>query len=147
MNNSIYAEMFLRKKLPLVYKLISIMFILLITIIIIILNMDYFSIINTTGIIKEEDNNYYIRLVLEEKDVKYLIDNSYIVIDNKEMFYKIAEIDEELYNKDNKNYKIIYLKAKLDKEYKINNLNLKIKINKETKKIINYIIDYIKEGR
>ena len=145
MNNSIYSEIFLRKKIPLLYNLIAFMFLILIIIIIIILNMNYYSSIKTIGIIEELDNNYYLKLVIEDKEIKYLINNNYLYLEKEIYYYKIYKIDEELYSKNNKNYKIIYLKIKLNKEYKINNLNLNIKINKENKKIINYIIDYLRK--
>ena len=146
MNSSIYAEMFLRKKIPLLYKIISFLLLIIISLLIIILNMNYISIMNTVGMIKEIDNNYYIRLVIDNNDIKYLINNNYLYIENKIMNYKIQKIEEELYSDNNKNYKVIYLKVKLEKEYKINNLNLNIKINKEKKKILYYIIDYLKKG-
>ena len=145
MNSSIYKEMFLRKKLPFIYKFVFVLFTLIIIVIFIIINMNYTSIINTKGIIKSIDDSYYIALTIKEEDIKYLINNNSIYINNNNLYYKIHEIDENLYNNNNSNYKIVYLKAKLDKEYKINNLNVDIKLNKENKKIIYYIIDYLKE--
>ena len=132
----------MRKSLSITYKLVFILFLLIIIFVIVVLNINYYSTINTKGVINVLDNNYYVLINICEDDVSYVINNSYFKIDKKDIFYKIYKIDDDMYNS---NYKIIYLKAKLDKEYKINNLNLDIKIFKENKKIINYIIDYLKE--
>lgn len=146
MNSSIEAEIFMRKKIPIFYKLITILLILLVCILLFVLNLNYQTVIKTNAIIKEENNQYLIMLSLAEDDIKYVINNNYLKIDNVNYYYKVYSIDENLYVSDNlKNYKIIYLKSKLNKEYKINNLTFTVKINKENKKIINYIIDYFVE--
>ena len=146
MNSSIEAEIFMRKKTPIFYKLITILLILLVCILLFVLNLNYQTVIKTNAIIKEENNQYLIMLSLTEDDIKYVINNNYLKIDNVNYYYKVYSIDENLYVSDNlKNYKIIYLKSKLNKEYKINNLTFTVKINKENKKIINYIIDYFVE--
>ena len=146
MNSSIEAEIFMRKKTPIFYKLITILLILLVCILLFVLNLNYQTVIKTNAIIKEENNQYLIMLSLAEDDIKYVINNNYLKIDNVNYYYKVYSIDENLYVSDNlKNYKIIYLKSKLNKEYKINNLTFTVKINKENKKIINYIIDYFVE--
>jgi len=146
MNSSIEAEIFIRKKIPIIYKILSILIILLIAILIFILNLNYQSVIKTTGIIKEENNQYLLMLTINKDELKYIINNNYIKIDNSIYYYKVYRIDEDLYIDEKlKNYKVVYLKLKLSKEYKINNLAFTVKINKENKKIIDYVIDYLLE--
>jgi len=146
MNSSIEAEIFIRKKIPIIYKILSILIILLIATFIFILNLNYQSVIKTTGIIKEENNQYLLMLTINKDELKYIINNNYIKIDNSIYYYKVYRIDEDLYIDEKlKNYKVVYLKLKLSKEYKINNLAFTVKINKENKKIIDYVIDYLLE--
>lgn len=146
MNSSIEAEIFIRKKIPIIYKMITILTIILIVLVPIILNMNYQTIIKTDAIIKKEDSQYLIMLSIKEEDLKYVVNNNYIKLDNTTYYYKIYKIEEDLYLSQNlENYKIVYLKSKLNKEYKVNNLTLTAKINKNNKKIINYIIDYFME--
>lgn len=145
MNNGIYAEIFLRKSVPFIYKLVVIMFILIIICIVYILNIDYYSVINTKGVVKVIDNEYYLVISVKEDDVKYLVNGDYFMFNDKFVYYKIVDIDEDVYSDNNDNYRVIYLKAMLDKKYRVNNLNLDIRINRENKKIINYVIDYLKE--
>lgn len=146
MNSSIEAEIFIRKKIPIIYKMITILTIILIILVPIILNMNYQTIIKTDAIIKKEDSQYLIMLSIKEEDLKYVVNNNYIKLDNTTYYYKTYRIEEDLYLSQNlENYKIVYLKSKLNKEYKVNNLTLTAKINKNNKKIINYIIDYFME--
>lgn len=146
MNSSIEAEIFIRKKIPIIYKMITILTIILIILVPIILNMNYQTIIKTDAIIKKEDSQYLIMLSIKEEDLKYVVNNNYIKLDNTTYYYKTYRIEEDLYISQNlENYKIVYLKSKLNKEYKVNNLTLTAKINKNNKKIINYIIDYFME--
>lgn len=146
MNSSIEAEIFIRKKVSFIYYLITIVTILLIGLVLFILNMRYQSIIKTNVIIKEDNNQYFIMLNIHEDELKYVINNNYIKLNDVSFYYKVHHIDEELYvSKNLENYKVVYLKAKLNKEYKINNLTLTAKINKSNKKIIYYIIDYLTE--
>lgn len=146
MNSSIEAEIFIRKKISLIYQLITIIALLLIGLVLFILNMKYQSIIKTNAIIKEDNNQYLIMLNIYEDELKYVINNNYIKLNDESFYYKVYSIDEELYvSKNLENYKVVYLKSKLNKEYKVNNLTLTAKINKNNKKIIYYIIDYLKE--
>lgn len=142
--NSIYAEMFLRKSLSFSYKLLILLFVMFIISIIVILNLNYKSTLNVDGIVKQIDSNYYVVLNILDDDVKYVLDNNYFRVNDVNVFYKIYDIDEEIYSNSNANYRIIYLRANIDKKYKVNNLNLKIKLFKYNKKIISYIIDYLK---
>lgn len=142
MNSSINAEIFIRKKLSSIYKLVVLLFVIIFIIIVIILNTNYHSTISLKTKVSLIDNNYYVTTLIKEDNIKYLVNNNYLELDKKNIQYKIHEISEEYYQD---NYKIVLLKVKLDKKYKINNLNLIIKISKENKPIINYIIDYIKE--
>lgn len=143
MYSSIEKEIFLRKKIPIIYILISILIVIILISSIFILNMKYQSIIKTPFIIKEENNNFYITINIEEENIKYITNNNKIKLDNKVFYYKVSKIDNNLYiNTSLSNYKVVYLSSNLSKNYKINNYTSIAKINKEKKKIIEYIIDY-----
>ncbi|MBQ2873288.1 MAG: hypothetical protein IJE89_04755 [Bacilli bacterium] len=83
-----------------------------------------------------------IKLLVKLDDIKYLSNNNKLEVDNALYNYQIEKISEELYIDESfNNYKEIYLKIN-----GINNLNnyvYEIKIEKEYKKIIDYIIDYL----
>ena len=147
MMNSIEAEIFLRKEISIVYKIILFIFVLITCVTLIILNMNYYTYITLNGIVKEVDNNYVLVLETDKNNIKYITNNNIMSIDNKSYYYEIYKIDNELYISDNmKNYNIIYLKTNLEKKYLVNNLILKIKIKKDSKIILKYLEDYIKNG-
>lgn len=147
MMNSIEAEIFLRKEISIVYKIILFIFVLITCVTLVILNMNYYTYITLNGIVKEVDNNYVLVLETDKNNIKYITNNNIMSIDNKSYYYEIYKIDNELYISDNmKNYNIIYLKTNLEKKYLVNNLILKIKIKKDSKIILKYLEDYIKNG-
>ncbi len=147
MMNSIEAEIFLRKEISIVYKIILFIFVLITCVTLIILNMNYYTYITLNGIVKEVDNNYVLVLETDKNNIKYITNNNIMSIDNKSYYYEIYKIGNELYISDNmKNYNIIYLKTNLEKKYLVNNLILKIKIKKDSKIILKYLEDYIKNG-
>ena len=147
MINSIEAEIFLRKEISIVYKIILFIFVLITCVTLIILNMNYYTYITLNGIVKEVDNNYVLVLETDKNNIKYITNNNIMSIDNKSYYYEIYKIGNELYISDNmKNYNIIYLKTNLEKKYLVNNLILKIKIKKDSKIILKYLEDYIKNG-
>ena len=147
MMNSIEAEIFLRKEISIVYKIILFIFVLITCVTLIILNMNYYTYITLNGIVKEGDNNYVLILKKDKNNIKYITNNNIMSIDNKSYYYEIYKIGNELYISDNmKNYNIIYLKTNLEKKYLVNNLILKIKIKKDSKIILKYLEDYIKNG-
>ena len=147
MMNSIEAEIFLRKEISIVYKIILFIFVLITCVTLIILNINYYTYITLNGIVKEVDNNYVLVLETDKNNIKYITNNNIMSIDNKSYYYEIYKIDNELYISDNmKNYNIIYLKTNLEKKYLVNNLILKIKIKKDSKIILKYLEDYIKNG-
>ena len=75
--------------------------------------------------------------------IKYIINNNTLSINNKIYNYNIINVDNNLYvTQENINYLLVYLSY--NEIPKINNLVLEVKILKENKKIIYYILDYLK---
>ena len=92
----------------------------------------------TKGTIK--DNN--LELLVNLNDIKYISNNNFLEIDNILYSYNINKISEDLYVDDSlNNYKYIYLNV-----YNLSNIDnyvYEVKLEKENKKIIEYIKDYL----
>lgn len=88
-----------------------------------------------------ENNHYYIIIYLPKNDVKNIASNNILYIDKKEYNYDIVKIESEYFEDNTNNYQKITLDIDLPSKYQINNLNLNIKLLKENKKIINYILN------
>lgn len=76
-------------------------------------------------------------------DVKYYTNNNYLKIDEQEYPYQIQKIESQLsIDEDGENYQIIKLAVNLPHQYQINNYLVTIKIPKEKRKVINYLLEY-----
>ena len=86
--------------------------------------------------------NNNLELLVSIDDIKYISNNKILEIDNKLYRYSISKISEELYIDESlNNYKYIYLDV-----YNLNNIDnyvYEIKLEKENKKIIEHIKDYL----
>ena len=86
--------------------------------------------------------NGELQLIVEISDIKYITNNNRLKISNNYYQYEVSRISEELYVDDQlKNYKYIYLQV--DSLNNLNNFVYDIKIEKENKKIIEYLKEYI----
>ena len=147
MNNSIEAEIFLRKEISFVYKIVLLVMILIVCMTFIILNINYQTVLNLDAMVKRVNNIYLVMMQVSADDIKYIINNNKIKIDDDEFYYEVYKIDKELYISDNmKNYKVVYLRLNLDKKYQVDNLAASVKVNKENKMIFEYLKNYIMNG-
>ena len=147
MNNSIEAEIFLRKEISFVYKIVLLVMILIVCMTFIILNINYQTVLNLDAMVKRVNNIYLVMMQVSADDIKYIINNNKIKIDDDEFYYEVYKIDKELYISDNmKNYKVVYLRLNLDKKYQVDNLAISVKVNKENKMIVEYLKNYIMNG-
>lgn len=90
--------------------------------------------------IKFLENNYYLKLNADIKDLNIISSKDKIIIDNNEYLYKIYKIEN---NRIDSNKMDIYLMIyELPIRYKIDNYQLIIKIKDNKKRIIKYL----KEG-
>ena len=122
MNNSIEAEIFLRKEISFVYKIVLLVMILIVCMTFIILNINYQTVLNLDAMVKRVNNIYLVMMQVSADDIKYIINNNKIKIDDDEFYYEVYKIDKELYISDNmKNYQVVYLRLKLDKKYQVDN--------------------------
>lgn len=143
MNNLIETELILSSKIPPKKGYIIIILILIITFFA--LPYKYKTFINLNLTVKFVDNEYILTTYIKNKDLIYIINNSKLILNNKEYSYNDIIINEENYvDKDNNIAKLVYLKTDLESIYLIDNYILTAKIEKEDKMIISYILDYIK---
>lgn len=142
-NNLIETELILSSKIPLKKGYIVIILILIITFFA--LPYKYKTFINLNSTVKSIDDEYVLTTYIKNKDFKYLINNNKLIFNSKEYSYTDIIISEENYvDKDNDIVKLVYLKTDLESIYLIDNYILTAKIEKENKRIISYILDYIK---
>ena len=103
-------------------------------------NYNYKTFYYTYGIINNIDDKYYLVVLNDINDNSYLINNNHLFIDNNKYLYQIYKIEEELKIEENLNYQIFYLDINLEQKYLKNNLIVNIKILKEDKPIIKYLL-------
>ena len=139
MNDILDIEIILKKQK---YHFIYNMGLILIIIISIFIYVSYIYKYKTYYITKGtiKDNN--LELLVNLNDIKYISNNNVLEIDNVLYSYHINKISEDLYVDDSlNNYKYIYLNV--DNLSNINNYVYEVKLEKENKKIIEYIQDYL----
>ena len=142
MNNTIYSENILQKRLPNIYYLF---FIFPILIMIIIFYLDFTSYYNGNFIVKKIDSSYVLSFYITKEDLIYILTNNQFIFNDKEYKYWNIKISEENYLDDKNNIvKLVYLESDLENIYLIDNYMISAKIKKERKKIISYIIDIFK---
>ena len=103
-------------------------------------NYNYKTFYYTYGIINNIDDKYYLVVLNDINDNSYLINNNHLFIDDNKYLYQISKIEEELKIEENLNYQIFYLDINLEQKYLKNNLIVNIKILKEDKPIIKYLL-------
>lgn len=118
-------------------KAISWITILIIVFIIFIIfaNIPYAKYKNYIGYIDCIDNNYYIKINLEESDFPF-INNNYLYIMGKKQKYKIVSISNN----------IVTIKTKLDKNYLISNNKVLLSILNNKISLLELFIKKVKKG-
>lgn len=139
MNDILDIEIILKKqKYSFIYNIGTIIIIILVVLIYIAFTYEYKTYYITQGTIK--DNN--LELLVNIEDIKYISNNNFIKIEDKLYKYHIIEISNNLYIDESfNNYKYIYLKV--NNLNNINNYVYEIKLEKENKKIIEHLKDYL----
>ena len=139
MNDILDIEIILQKqKYPLIYNVGIIILLILLVFIYISGIYNYKTYYITLGTVK----NNYLELLVNIDDIKYISNQKELKIDNKTYKYSIKSISEKLYVDESKNnYKYVHIKV--HNLSNIENYVYKIKIEKENKKIIEHIKDYI----
>lgn len=131
-----------RKKYPYIYSITFIIITNIIIFLIISLTYNYKTYYKVLGKVVY-NNNYLLEIPCEYNNIEYIINNNTLSINNKIYNYNIINVDNNLYvTQENINYLLVYLSY--NEIPKINNLVLEVKILKENKKIIYYILDYLK---
>lgn len=83
---------------------------------------------------------YYLEVLVPAEEVNYITNKNKIVINSKEYNYKVYKIAPDITYIEQKNCLKLYLEIEnLEEIYKINGYQLDVKIEKENKKIIDYL--------
>lgn len=138
MNKYIDSEIILSRKIKyFVYVYILIIIIIMLSLITMSMIFKYKLYYKVKAIVAEDNN---LKVYIPLNDIKYILKNDYLFIDNKKYKYNIKEINKEYLTDNMTTYQVIILELSLPSEYKYQNLTLDIKLIKENKKIINYIL-------
>lgn len=141
LNNNIDEYIILNKKsFPKITSFTVILFILILLILLLSNTIEYESFYDITAIY----NNSKVSLLVNLNDLDNVLDNDYLILNNKKYNYYIESINEELLIDNNLNYKKINININLPKKYQINNLIINFRKRREKKKIIYYVIDLIR---
>lgn len=139
--NYIDSEIILNRKIKyIMYVYVIIIVIILLSLIILSMLFNYKTYYKIKGIIMYENDSYYIKIYTPLDDVKYIVNNCFVTIDDEKYYYQIGNIDSEYLTANNNSYQIVTLLIDVPNKYKFNNLTLNLKFIRENMKIINYII-------
>lgn len=139
MNDILDIEIILKKqKYHPIYNIGTILLIIILIFIYVSFIYNYKTYYITMGTIK----NNSLELLVSLDDIKYISSNNVLKINDKIYSYHIDKIEENLYVDESfNNYKYIYLNV--DNLSNVDNYVYKIKLEKENKKIIEYLKDYL----
>ena len=141
MNKYIDSEIILQRRVgPLIYVYIMIIIVIMLSLIIVFIILHYKTYYNVKGIVTSDENHYYIKIYVPLDNIKYLINNNIIKINNKDYEYKIISLDSEYFTDNTITYQVVMIEADIPSTYKFNNLNLELKFVKEDKRRIDYIL-------
>ena len=136
------SEIILQRKIgPLVYVYIMIIIVIILSLIILFILCYYKTYYDIKGIVIQENEHFYIKVYVPLENVKYIVNNNIVKIENKEHRYNIVSIDNEYFTDNITTYQIVKIDSNLSDKYKHNNLTINLKFLKENKKIIDYIIN------
>lgn len=140
------SEIILRRKSLKIKYYIIIMFILITVLIIFLSTYSYNPYLNLKAIVVVEENNYYLRTLISEKEINNINANTLIISDKKHKF-KVKNISEEYILDENYNkYYEVLLNAKIDKKLIINNNIIDINIEMPKTTFAREVIKKIKKG-
>ncbi len=135
------SEIILKRRItPIVYVYVMIVIIIVLSLIMLLILYHYKTYYTISGVVIEEDNAFYIQSYVPIDDIKYLLDSNELEIDDIYYEYRIKEIDNNYFVSDNKVCQIINIDINIPADYKYNNLTLSLKVLKEDKRVIDYIL-------
>ena len=133
-------EYIILNKMNKIHSSTIILFVIIISILLLSNTIEYESFYDITAIY----NNSKVSLLVNLNDLDNVLDNNYLILNNKKYNYYIESIDEDLLIDNNLNYKKVNINIKLPKKYQINNLIINFRKRREKKKIIYYVKDLIR---
>ena len=133
-------EYIILNKMNKIHSSTIILFVIIISILLLSNTIEYESFYDITAIY----NNSKVSLLVNLNDLDNVLDNNYLILNNKKYNYYIESIDEDLLIDNNLNYKKVNINIKLPKKYQINNLIINFRKRREKKKIIYYLKDLIR---
>ena len=127
-----------RTNYGMVYRLTYIIFVIIMLTILLVVSFKYEHYYITTGKVVSGK----LELLVMVNDIDYIEAHHDLELSGKKYNYRLNAIEDELYLLDGVNYQKIYLEVY--KLSKLDNYVGKIKIPKENKRIITYLIDYFR---
>lgn len=140
------SEIILRRKsFKIKYYIIS-MFILITILFMFLSCFKYNPYTKLKAIILKDDNDYYLRTLIDENQINDINSNT-LIISNQKYKYKVKHISDEyiLDEKYNKYYEVL-LEAKIDSKLVINNNIIDINIERPKTTFLKQIIKEIRKG-
>lgn len=135
------SEIILKRKVtPIVYVYVMIIIIIVLSLIMLLILYHYKTYYTISGVVIEEDDTFYIQSYVPIDNAKYLLDNNELEINNVYYKYRIKKIDNDYFVSDNKVCQIINIDINIPANYRYNNLTLSLKVLKEDKRVIDYIL-------
>lgn len=135
----------LNRKPRLILKLfVIIIFGLMILVIWGINTFQYHSFFHIHSQILKINNLYYLEILVPAKEVQFVTNKTILEMNSKKYNYQVYQIDQNVVYLNNANYLKVYLKVvDLEQTYQFNGYQVEVIIEKERKKIIDYIIEYL----
>lgn len=136
------SEIILQRKVgPLVYVYMMIIIVIILSLIILFILCYYKTYYTVRGVVIDEDSHFYIRIYVPLEYMIYITDNDAVKIDKKEYKYDIVSIDSEYFTDNISTYQVVKIEVNLENKYKFNNLTFDLNFIKESKRIIDYILE------
>lgn len=140
------SEIILRRKSLKIKHYIISMFILITILINFLIFYQYNSYLNLKAIIVVENDNYYLKTLIDESQINDINKNT-LIISNKKYKYKVKNMSEDYILDENYNkYYEVLLNAKIDEKLIINNNIIDISIKQSKTTFAKELIKKIKKG-
>lgn len=130
----------LSRKTDLIIKVYIINFFIILALILYGINtLRYQTFFHIHSVVVNINSEYYIEVIVPVNDVSKIINKNKLLIASKEYNYQIYKIVPKVQYQNQTNYQKIYLKiVNLENKYQLDGYQIKIKIKKDNKKIIEY---------
>lgn len=132
----------LHRKTSLIIKIFIVIVLFIILFVVWGINTFYYqSFFHIHSTISNFNSFYYLEVLIPVKEVYQITNQNKIIVDSKEYNYQVYKVESDLVYQDGINYRKLYLKVfYLEEEYLMDGYQIDVKILKENKKIIDYMM-------